>query len=47
MDKRSKIGINIDPELHKQLKVKAALQDKSITDVIVSAIKEYLNPTKK
>lgn len=41
-----KLVLNIDQELHRRLKVKAAMEGITITKVVTDAIEEYVRDTK-
>ncbi len=41
-DKKKKLNISVDVELHKQLKIKTVEQDKTITEYVIEAITEKI-----
>jgi len=42
-----RLSVAIDTELHRRLKVFAASADVTMNDVVVEAVKEYLNKYRK
>lgn len=42
---KGSFNVRIDPDLHKQLAIKAFLNNESLNQTVEKAIKEYLKPT--
>lgn len=40
---KKKATFDLDPELHRKLKVKSATENRSMLDIVQSALEEYLN----
>ena len=41
-EKRSQLNINIDPDLLKSLKLKSTIEDKNLSDYIVSILRSHV-----
>ena len=41
-EKRSQLNINIDPDLLKSLKLKSTIEDKNLSDYIITILKSHL-----
>lgn len=40
---KKKATFDLDPELHRKLKVRSATENRSMLDIVQSALEEYLN----
>ena len=47
MDERKQLVLRLPPELHKELKIYAAGQEKTMTDLVIDWIKEKLKEGRK
>jgi plasmid stability protein len=47
MDENSRLNLQLPKELKKELKVHSALSDKSMQEIVIESLKEYLTKEKK